>query len=242
MRGTFNFHFSIIGFFFLSIQAATAEYRILAFGDSNTWGWKPTGEGIRFSDTERWTGVLQSEIGSDYTVITDGLVARRSDVDGLSTPHVDGSFLNGAKTLPVAIIRNAPLDLVIIFLGTNDLQRGVERTAEAVAESVAQLCRLVAASENLLYSSYAAPPEVWVIVPPVIGDLSATPLQDLFQVGQEASKDFSRAFSEMALRENLKIFDLETIAPTGVGPDGIHLTIDTHQALGQALAAVVTEQ
>lgn len=40
---------------------------------------------------------------------------KRTNVDGLSTPFVDGSFLNGAKTLPVAIIRNAPLDLVIIF-------------------------------------------------------------------------------------------------------------------------------
>ncbi len=219
----------------------TRPFRILAFGDSNTWGWKPTGEGQRFADTERWTGVLQSELGPGYTIITDGLVARRTDVDGISVAHIDGSFLNGAKTLPVAIIRNAPVDLVIIFLGTNDLQRGIARTADAVAKAVAGLADLVRQSENLLYSSYPPPPDVWIIVPPALGDLSASPLKGLFAVGQTESKGLSAAFQQIAKQRHLRLFDLEAIAPDGVGPDGIHLSAATHEKLGRAIAEAFTD-
>lgn len=217
----------------------STPFRILAFGDSNTWGWTPTGDGKRFADTERWTGVLQSELGSGYTVITDGLVARRTNVDGLSVPQIDGSFLNGAKTLPAAIVRNAPVDLVIIFLGTNDLQLGIARSADAVAEAVAGLAELVRSSEKLLYSSYPAPSDVWIIVPPALGDLSASPLKGLFAVGQSESKGLSDAFQKMAADKQLTLFDLEVIAPGGVGADGIHLSAATHQKLGSTLAEAI---
>lgn len=223
----------------LSAHAAEADFRILAFGDSNTWGWKPDAAGLRFDSSERWSGVLQAELGDGFTVITDGLVARRTNVDGLDVPQIDGSFLNGAKTLPPAIIRNAPIDLVIIFLGTNDLQRGIQRSAETIAESVAELCQQVVQSENLLYSAYPAPSAAWIVVPPELGDLSQSPLQALFQVGQDASRELASAFSAVAARENLTVFHLEAIAPNGAGVDGIHLTASTHEALGKALAAAI---
>ena len=217
--------------------SAHAEYRILAFGDSNTWGWKPMGGGERFTDAKRWTGVMAAQLGDDYTVITDGLVARRTDLDGLDTKLVEGSFLNGAKTLPPAIIRNAPVDLVILFLGTNDLQLGAERSAQEVAASVAGLANLVADSGGLLYSAYDAPPEVWIVAPPALGDLSGTPLEGLFSVGVEASKQLSSAFQEMAASTDLKVFYCDQILDGAVGADGIHLTEAGHAKLGLAIAA-----
>ena len=42
--------------------------RILCYGDSNTWGYKPvTGE--RYDEDERFTGVLARELGEDYRVV-----------------------------------------------------------------------------------------------------------------------------------------------------------------------------
>ena len=49
--------------------------RILCYGDSNTWGYKPvTGE--RYDEDERFTGVLARELGEDYRVVEEGLVGR----------------------------------------------------------------------------------------------------------------------------------------------------------------------
>ena len=54
--------------------------RILVFGDSNTWGWNPSNTLkppiVRWSDEERFTGVMQKELGDGYTVITEGLNGR----------------------------------------------------------------------------------------------------------------------------------------------------------------------
>jgi lysophospholipase L1-like esterase len=229
----------------------TKTYRVLAFGDSNTWGWIPNGGGKRFAAEDRWPMVLQSAVHSGLranppayaaarvVVIDDGLVARRTDVDGLSVKDIEGGFLNGAKTLPVAMVRNAPIDLVIIFLGTNDLQAGIERSAEEVAAAVARLVDLVAGADDLLYSSYPAPGKVWVIVPPALGDLSQTSLQGLFAVGQEESQKLSAAFRGMAEERELRIFDLNRIVAEPVGADGIHLNRAAHRELGRTLAAAL---
>ncbi|MCH2619706.1 MAG: arylesterase, partial [Candidatus Poseidoniia archaeon] len=48
---------------------------ILCFGDSNTWGYSPL-DGRRYPPDIRWSGVLQSSLGSDYRVIEEGLNGR----------------------------------------------------------------------------------------------------------------------------------------------------------------------
>ncbi|MBI3231411.1 MAG: hypothetical protein HYZ45_14970, partial [Burkholderiales bacterium] len=42
---------------------ASAQIRILVYGDSNTWGWRPESTALtspRYSDEERWAGVMQA--------------------------------------------------------------------------------------------------------------------------------------------------------------------------------------
>lgn len=220
--------------FFIEINLS-AEYRILAFGDSNTWGWNPDKPGSRYSDTERWAGILQTELGDDYTVVCDGLVARRTNIDGLTVGLIDGTFLNGAKTLPAAIARNAPLDLVIVFLGTNDLQIGAERTAEEVVSALISLAEMTANAENLLYSTHAAP-EVLIVVPPPFGSLADSPLKELFEVGSQESSRLWNAFQKRSVIFKFHLFDGTTLFPVGVGKDGIHLKEAGHRSLGKELA------
>ena len=47
---------------------------ILCFGDSNTFGTNPSGG--RWGLHERWPGVLQDELGSDYRIIEEGIGGR----------------------------------------------------------------------------------------------------------------------------------------------------------------------
>ncbi|QXD25114.1 hypothetical protein F7C95_04230 [Opitutia bacterium ISCC 51] len=223
------------------VSSVLGNYRILAFGDSNTWGWVPNGSGTRYPDAERWTGVLQNELGSEYTVISDGLVARRTNLDGMTAGLVDGVFLNGAKTLPAAIARNAPVDLVILFLGTNDLQAGAERSAQEISDAVGELAQLVTQSENLLYANYPAP-DVMVVVPPALGDLSNSPLKGLFQVGQAESQQLSAAFLSLGEQDQLELIDGKLLFPDGIGPDGIHLNNKGHRALGLAISQKIKKK
>lgn len=44
--------------------------RILAFGDSNTWGFNPEKFG-RYSEDIRWTGLLQKALGKDSLIIEE---------------------------------------------------------------------------------------------------------------------------------------------------------------------------
>ena len=48
---------------------------ILCFGDSNTYGYKPDRTG-RYDENTRWTGILQTKLGTQYRIIEEGLCGR----------------------------------------------------------------------------------------------------------------------------------------------------------------------
>ncbi|MEA4933100.1 MAG: GDSL-type esterase/lipase family protein [Lawsonibacter sp.] len=90
--------------------------KIVCYGDSNTWGYVP-GTGERFDADTRWPARLQTELGSEFCVIEEGMNARSTSFDD---PFCEG--LNGKKTLLQTLMAARPIDLLIISLGTNDLK------------------------------------------------------------------------------------------------------------------------
>lgn len=62
---------------------------ILCYGDSNTWGYDPATRG-RFDSTTRWTGVLQTLLGDNFTVIAEGLNGRTTSWDDPLAPGRNG--------------------------------------------------------------------------------------------------------------------------------------------------------
>jgi lysophospholipase L1-like esterase len=94
----------------------TREKSVLCFGDSITWGYVPLTAG-RLLRAERWPGILQKSLGESYYVIKEGLNGRASVFD---EPFRDGR--NARTTLLAVLESHAPLDLLIIMLGTNDLR------------------------------------------------------------------------------------------------------------------------
>jgi lysophospholipase L1-like esterase len=89
---------------------------IVAYGDSNTWGYDPA-TGTRIPPGLRWTGVMQSELGSSFKVIEEGLNGRTTVIDDPIEP-----YRSGIAYLPPCLLSHAPLDLIIISLGCNDLK------------------------------------------------------------------------------------------------------------------------
>ena len=81
--------------------------RILAYGDSNTWGFDPTTWNSvpmqlkRYSKDVRWTGLLQIALGDMAWVIEEGMNGRTTAFDD---EECDGR--NGLTALPVILEAN----------------------------------------------------------------------------------------------------------------------------------------
>ena len=93
---------------------------IVCFGDSNTHGYcADPGDcadgGDRFNENERWTCLLQKQLGEEYLVLEEGL-------SGRTTVFVDAlhESMAGIDTAYACLMSHEPVDLLVIMLGTND--------------------------------------------------------------------------------------------------------------------------
>ena len=208
---------------------------ILCFGDSNTWGYIP-GAGARYGEHIRWTGVLADELGADYRVHEDGLNARTTVFDSPYKP-----FLNGLKTLPGVLWAQKPLDLVIISLGTNDLK---DHTANQAARGTGELIACAMNMDKLYPSStpvFRHGPRILVVSPIAVGDdlPHIDPDDELAGTHAESLK-FPEKYAAICKEWNVEMLDAQTIAePSPI--DCVHMSPESHKALGQAIAAKVRE-
>lgn len=105
---------------------------VVCFGDSNTWGYVPGSGGERFPREQRWPTILQRLLGDEWEVIAEGLNGRTATID---RPDAEGR--NGLPYLLPCLHSHAPVDTVVIFLGTNDVNFiADERVARCVARLV----------------------------------------------------------------------------------------------------------
>ena len=102
-----------------SVDAASEEpYRVLCFGDSNTWGFVPFDEakGLeRHGCRDRYPRVTREALrdgGANWEVVEAGLNSRTTAVDD---PQQGDYDLNGRKALPVTLHAAKPLHAVVIM-------------------------------------------------------------------------------------------------------------------------------
>ena len=114
--------------------------RILAYGDSNTWGFDPVTWGSvpmtleRYPEDIRWTGLLQKALGKDALVLEEGLCGRTTAFDD---EECDGR--NGLMALPAILKANQPLDAAVIMLGTNDCKSAFNASSKEITAGL-ELC------------------------------------------------------------------------------------------------------
>jgi lysophospholipase L1-like esterase len=203
---------------------------ILCFGDSNTWGYNAETQG-RFQPGERWTGVLAQDLGPSYRVIEEGLNGRTTVWDD----PIEG-YKNGKEYLIPCLASHAPIDLIAIMLGTNDLKRRFSVSAFDIAQSVGVLTDVVGKS---MAGPKAGAPQVLLIAPPVVGRL--TEYAEMF--GDDAvarSKQFGRHYRQIAEQSRAHFLDAAQVIVSG-DLDGIHFDAEQHQKLGKAVAVRVKE-
>ena len=200
---------------------------ILCYGDSNTWGYNPE-SGRRHPYADRWTTILQHQLGESYLVVPEGLCGRTTVWDD----PIEGDK-NGRTYLAPCLASHKPLDLVILMLGTNDMKRRFSLPATDIAAGVGVLADMILKSGC---GPLESAPNVLILVPPearavireneTFGDCLAT------------SKEFPKAFTAMTKERGIPCLDL--------GPkvrlsdiDGIHFEREQLPILGRLVATEV---
>jgi lysophospholipase L1-like esterase len=200
---------------------------ILCYGDSNTWGYDPATEGGRFPREVRWPLRLQSALGPSFEVIAEGLNGRTATLD---SPVAEGR--NGLTYLLPCLHSHAPLDLVVIYLGTNDLGDRYSLPAPDVAGAVARLVRVVRTSEA---GPDGCAPTVLMVSPPPFGRVDP---EGSFVHAGEKSQRVGRYFAELAELLECELLDLDGVASYS-DLDGIHLEAEGHAAVAAAVEPIV---
>lgn len=194
--------------------------RVLAFGDSLTWGYKPDKSG-RHDAAHRWPEVLEAALDG-VTVIPEGLNGRTTAYDDLSSP----ADLNGARLLPTLLATHKPVDLTVIMLGTNDICSGLE--LRHTARGLARLIEIIRTMPGR--TSYIADCILLVAPPPMIAGRDP----DVSERMAAQSRALPARIWQVAQDCAVAFFDVSTVGtPSTI--DGVHFEPELSRGIGLAL-------
>jgi lysophospholipase L1-like esterase len=139
----------------------------------------------------------------------------------------------GADYLPPCLRSHAPLDLVIIALGCNDMKMRFSASPGDIANGAERLIR-VARAEAV--GPDGAPPRIILVAPPPIAKL--TEFAEMFEGAHEKSLVLALRYRDVAERAGVGFVDAgEFIACSDL--DGIHFEAESHAILGRTMAEAV---
>lgn len=201
---------------------------ILCYGDSNTWGYDARSQG-RFPPDVRWSGVLRNQLGPGYWVVEEGLNGRTTVWDD----PVAGEWKNGLTYLTPCLESHAPIDLVVMLLGTNDLKMRFSVPPSDIASGAERLVNTVRLST---FGPQNRAPQLLLLVPPPVGHL--TDYADMFTGATEKSYKLGLYYRQIAELHGCHFLDTSTLIQSW-DLDGIHLSPEDHGKLGQAVAEII---
>jgi lysophospholipase L1-like esterase len=212
---------------------------LLCFGDSNTWGfdcerWVRDMPAPRFAPEVRWPGVLAAELGAGFAVIEEGHNGRTTVFDD----EVEGIHRNASRYLQACLESQAPLDAVVIMLGTNDLKERFAATASDIALGAAALARTVLSSQ---VGPEGRAPKVLLVAPfPVGENIRNSPFGDIFGYERSVEKSslLAARYAERAAALGAAFLDAGAVVQAHP-KDSIHLSAESHRKLGIAVASAL---
>jgi lysophospholipase L1-like esterase len=204
---------------------------IVCYGDSNTYGYD-VATGGRFAPEVRWPGVLAALLGPGVSVIEEGLNGRTTIWDD---PFLDGR--NGRTYLLPCLRSHAPVDVLVLMLGTNDTKTILGRSAPEIASGVGALVDLALGSGT---GPGGGAPRILLVSPPRIGGLTA--LSEVWGFGEAGAKSERLGALYRTVADHAGISFLDTGPSVEVDPvDGVHLTPAGHAALGRVVSEAVRQ-
>ena len=199
--------------------------QVLCFGDSNTWGYN--GEnGTRFPWGVRWTSLLQEKFDKEHgnvRIIEEGLVGRTTVFED---PLRDGR--KGTALFPTILETHAPVDVIVLMLGTNDCKTIFKASAKVIGAGIVRLLeqakRLVPEAEILLVSPILLGEDVWKEeFDPEFSEESVV-----------VSKTLAAEYAELAEKYGCRFLDAASVAVPGKA-DQEHMDAESHGRLADAV-------
>ena len=194
--------------------------KIICYGDSNTFGFNPK-DGTRFDENTRWTSLLQNYLGEEYEVVNEGMCDRTGFVN-----NPKGSLFSAPKHFPKIISNSNKSDILILWIGTNDLQFQYNISIDMIEKGL----------KNLIKSAKDKVEKI-IVVPPVI--LNNKILDGFFsfqfdETSIEKSKNIGQIYKTLADTYQCKFFDInEFVHPSDI--DGLHYDENSHKIIAEKL-------
>ena len=205
------------------------KMRILCYGDSNTWGYISGSDHKRYGENERWPKVLSNLLGDKYEIIEEGLNSRTL-ISNDPRPGREGR--NGFEYLIPCLDSHDPIDVVVIMLGSNELKPMYNRTIEEIGELFEKY--FVETILNRKSQFNETSPKMVIIAPPLVNEHNNLGIEPEKYMGAgEKSTHFNDMYQAIALK-----YDCPFVTNAGLetGPDGLHLTLESHRILAERIA------
>lgn len=201
--------------------------RILVYGDSLVYGkipwWWP-----RYSSDIRFPWVLQDILWSTYEIIEEWQRGRMLCWENSFFPHRDGL----EQFWPI-FSSHAPIDLLIVFLGTNDCNAWSQKNYADIASAIDAYQEKV---QRWCSHFWLIIPALLLIVPPHTKEEFSYPLfKDIFKWGDVKIAQLRKDMIHYAQEKTIDYFDAAEYVQASEN-DGIHLNEENNKKLAQALA------
>lgn len=194
--------------------------KIVCYGDSNTFGYNPI-DNSRYDENIRWTSLLKKKLGDDYEVINEGMCNRTGFIK-----NPDGFLFSGVEHFPRFLEESENIDILILWIGTNDLQFQYDISFEKIETGL----------ENLIKMAQLKAKRI-VVIPPVILDekILKWHFSSLFdKTSISKSKKVGKIYEKLAKIYHLELFDVNKfVKPTE--PDGLHYSENSHKIIADKL-------
>ncbi len=196
---------------------------ILAFGDSNTWGYIPgSNSRKRYPYENRWTGILEGML-DNIKIAEEGLCGRTTVFDDPLRPH-----RNGKASLSMILETQDPIEAAVLMLGTNDCKSVYNASASRIGEGVESCLELL---EN-----YVSPGNIILVSPILLGENVWRPDKDpeFNHKSVEVSKELKNVYMDIANKRGNAFLAASDYACADEA-DNEHLNEDGHRKLANAL-------
>lgn len=204
--------------------------RVFCYGDSLVFG-KVSGANERLSVNERWSGILQQILGTDWEVIEEGLRARN-----LAWENPFFTERDGLQQFGSIIGSHLGFDILVLALGTNDANNDEKypRKLESLGDIVDQYINKLTDWCNFLEVKM---PKILFVLPPDIDETHYdSGASKIFGAGAQGRLIELKSKLENTLRDKqIAYVDAATVCKPAAG-DGIHLDIENNKKLAQAVA------
>jgi len=215
---------------------------IFCYGDSNTWGFIAGSANYetmymeRYSRNERWPGLLQKFLGVEYYVVEEGLNGRTTNLDYQFPPN-----RNGKTYLPSCLYSHAPIDLVVLSLGGNDLKAYFHRNAADICAGLSELVDIIISSKY--GQKMKEPPKILILSQPIPLPISESFIDNnilVFEGAIERAKALVKLYSDLAREKKCFFLDVSRdIKPSEI--DGVHLDKTGHVKLASLVKKRIIE-